>query len=830
MGDGWLATQAIELQQGKSSLMRKWSKFGAVLLVLLVGIRETWCAPLVPGFERFARHAQAVDGSQVLLTELSCTACHAAVGESLAPKRGPDLRGAGRGLQREWVRTFVLAPQQTKPGTTMPALLHELPASERDRAADALVAFLATQRRAFPELKSTASAPVAVDFWNKGDVQRGRTLYHTVGCVACHKPDANYETGTAPASSLETLLQELTEEELRELGLTDAARPVPSVPLPELNAKYSPQSLTHFLLNPERTRPAGRMPSLKLSPAEAADIAAWLLRNRSGRPADSVSGSDEDTVESPDDDSALTAEGKRLFVSLRCSNCHAADGVTQKRPAKQLDQLNSTSQENCIASAGRHQASYDLNDTQQAALKGSLQRDRAGESAVGEPQQQVELRLQQLNCYGCHERDGRGGVGPRRRAYFEIAGHVDLGDEGRIPPPLTGVGSKLKSSWLQKVLSGQGDVRHHMLARMPVFASAAVKQLPTRLARADQFSSAEESDVFGDTQMLADAGRELLDTGCVQCHPIRGERLPGVVGIDLNGVAARVHPQWFHDFLLNPASLKKRTRMPTFFPNGRSANQELLEGDVERQIAAMWAYVKDIANQPLPEKIEKGKIHNFELVPNERPIVLRTFLRDAGPHGIAVGFPQKLHLAFDAERVRVAQFWKGRFLDAHGTWFNRFTPLAAPLGTNIVSLPDGIPFATVAETEAWPENSDDSAACRFRGYRLDESGTPEFLYHFSAISVRDRLTPDGSSAIVRRLVLTPADDESSQQTVWFRVLTGESLTKRPDGSVVNNAGLSVRIAGFASDDVVLRSNDIVDEWRVPVDATDETIIEVRYQW
>lgn len=805
----------------------------ASCLLLAAGVgTETEChgEPFVPGFERFSRHTEKADGGDVLLSELSCTACHVSGATMLTPKRGPDLSGAGRGIDAEWMRRFLLNPQSVKPGTTMPGLLGGVSAAERSDAADALVAFLTTQQREFPELKSTASAPVAVEFWYKGDADRGRTLYHSVGCVACHEPDPDYETGAAPPSSLETLLQELNEDELKQLGLTDAARPVPSVPLPKLAKKYSRESLTHFLLNPAAFRPAGRMPSLKLSPAEAADIVAWLLRNQPG-----------ESKEASDTAAKLVADGKRLFVELRCSNCHSADDVTEKKPAKPLVELKDDADVSCLGKLREAPASYLLDDAQQAALDEALRQGRAGESEPGTPDDSVALRIRQLNCYACHERDGLGGVGPKRRAYFEIEGHVDLGDEGRIPPSLTGVGRKLKAAWLKKVFAGSGNVRPHMHVRMPVFAARAVGKLSSEFSHVDTLQSRPEAAVFGDTKSLAAAGRELLNTGCVQCHPIRGERLPGVVGIDLEGVAARVEPQWFHDFLRNPAALKNRTRMPTFFPNGKSANQTLLDGNVDRQIAAMWAFIKDVTRQPLPEKIEKGKIHNFELVPTDRPIVLRTFLRDAGPHGIAVGFPQKVHLAFDAEQVRFAGFWKGRFLDAHGTWFNRFTPLAAPLGTDVVSLPVGVPFATAGPEFAWPITTGEEAEYQFRGYRLDKTGTPEFLYRVGSVLVSDRIAPAGDSGLVRRIKLRANGDASQSGQFWFRVLTGKTLERQSPTSMQSDSGLSAIVPADVARHGILTSGNGdetpkgIREWRVPVDLPEgdlstETVIEMRYVW
>ncbi len=502
--------------------------------------------------------------------------------------------------------------------------------------------------------------------------------------------------------------------------------------------KVSARSSAHRL-NQLCLAPAGRMPSL-LSLRKPSDIVAWLLRKQSSRRRCAAS------------ESVSEARCRRNDCSSnRCLNCHRAEGVNDRKPAKPLTELKADAATSCARSPGNGLPRYSLDEAQEAALRAALDRGRAGRSGTEQADDAGSLRMRQLNCFACHERDGRGGVGPKRRAYFEIEGHVDLGDEGRVPPPLTGVGRKLKASWLKKVFAGTGDVRPHMLARMPVFPDAVVGSLSAGFARVDKLKTRSEGAVFGDTKSLTDAGRELLDTGCVQCHPVRGERLPGVVGIDLEGIAARVEPQWFHDFLQNPAALKNRTRMPTFFPNGKSANQTLLDGDVDRQIAAMWGYIKDAAKQPLPEKIEKGKIHNFELVPTDRPIVLRTFLRDAGPHGIAVGFPQKMHLAFDAEQIRFAGFWKGKFLDAHGTWFDRFTPLAAPLGTNDVSLPTGALLATVSPMlrghHCW------------RGVGIssgDTGSTNPARLSFLSLWWRVGLRPDagrGVSELVRRITL-----------------------------------------------------------------------------
>ena len=59
--------------------------------------------PFVAGFERFARHQEIdkVTAGRLLLTELSCTACHTSNSDDLKPKLGPQLDGAGNRLGHE---------------------------------------------------------------------------------------------------------------------------------------------------------------------------------------------------------------------------------------------------------------------------------------------------------------------------------------------------------------------------------------------------------------------------------------------------------------------------------------------------------------------------------------------------------------------------------------------------------------------------------------------------------------------------------------------------------------------------------------------------------
>ncbi len=797
-------------------------------------------SPFVGAFERLGRH-QEIDAQlagRLLITELNCTACHLSDDPSLLPKRGPDLSAAGNRFSSDWIERFVANPSAIKPGTTMPNVLHAHQQKDRSRIAASLSAYLSSLRRPLGEVRGTGLHPVPHQFWNLGDVDHGRTLFHRIGCVACHGPDPEHETVEMPASQTDQLLELLDPEELEELGLASAARSGPVQPLGSLDNQYSLRSLTLFLLDPEATRPGGRMPNFKLAAVDAADIATYLLRRSADRPA-TADFTTTDSSSSPESPDPMIAEGRELFVQLRCVNCHQADVQTPKPTALALDRIDLTASSGCLAaSSGASEVEatvaaprFGVDADQAAAIRLAL-----ADGATLKKQQQLELKLLRLNCYACHQRDGLGGISRDRRAYFETVAHEDLGDEGRLPPPLSGVGRKAVPAWLNRVLQGNGDIRPHMHARMPKFPAAVARELAALLTQVDRASlnkSEPDQKVHraswpaAEDEKQVEAGRSMMDAGCVQCHSFRGEALPGVVGIDLSGITDRVEPEWFREFLFDPGSVKQRTRMPSFFPDGKSQNAELLGGDADRQIAAMWGYLKTLSQQPLPAKIEEVRAKDFELKPTDRPILLRTFMRDAGTHAIAVGFPQQVHFAMDADSLRLASAWRGRFLDAQGTWFVRAAPPADPLGEDLISICDDDLFIFSTE-DAMPTR-------RFLGFQLDDQGVPTFSYSVGDLEVEDRITPldeltsseqpssdDPSQRIGLRRVLQvrykPAGLPTAHRDLptSIRVLSGRQLTTVDNRSVKNDRGLVVTLQESIARLAEQHTDRGVASWIVPL--------------
>ncbi len=784
--------------------------------------------PFVAGYDRFYSKNNAPDqmAGQLLLTELSCTACHQA-DKQLSPKGGPELRGVLSRLEPSWIRDYLNAPDDVKPGGAMPHLLHQIPEGERTGAIEALIAFLSETDAIEPKIVASGGNPVAHEFWLKGDVERGRELYHQVGCVACHAIDSQFQPAKATQSDLERKIESLglEPEELEELGLV-VPKPVQPVPMSSISAKYNVRSLSMFLIAPHLIRPAGRMPSLKLQPHEAADITAYLFRRS---PEQAVEVPEQSVPKSNAMSSSVNTElvdrGKKVFEQLACVNCHAHPNV-QSRFAKPLAELDvSGNDKGCLVST-KNRPRFGLNDAQKNVLRTSIASIQTSKS-LGK-QDTLAFKLLQLNCYACHERGGRGGIGLAQGIYFENIQQVDIGDEGRMPPPLDHLGRKLTKAWIQKILEGNGDVRPHFRARMPAFADHA-KSLATDFAAADQRDpslSLAPFDIANTFQIDLEAGRQLLDAGCVQCHALRGESLPGSIGIDLADVATRIQPEWFHAFLLNPASLKKNTRMPSFFPDGKSSNPHILDGDIRLQIASIWHYLNS-KDQPLPLKLEQSRSQLFELKPVDNPILLRTFMEanSGGTHAIAVGFPEQHHFAFDAMRLHIAEVWKGRFLNAQGTWYDRFAPPAIPLGSQRIQLPMESFVEMQADGTFEPIGPTNKS---FQGYRLDKNRIPTFCYRVGKFDFEDRIESSKEAGLLRQIIvkLNNQSEPVEKPSIWL-VLANDAVGADAHGVCTTRSNMTIQVSDRVKHQ--LHEHRDFSDWMIELPSHQATI-EVRYQW
>ena len=644
-------------------------------LAILLGATALGAEPLVTGFERFYASAPTAEGGRLLYNELGCVNCHG--GETGLPAlRGPALATVTQRVRSEWLRKFVADPASIHPGTVMPQVL----AKADGQTLIAIEHYLASLKS-----KTASKGPAKILHVNGA---RGGELFNTLGCVACHAPGKDFVPPEgAPKAS------EFTH---RSVGFGD------------LKAKYSLDSLGAFILDPLKVRTDGRMPKIVMERQDSIDIAGYLLE---------FQGSDgrlDNPVVSIAADKALAIAGRKAVISAQCAACHELPKDAAAKPFA----LKKT-EGGCLDADHAKGPRYVLSDAQRASLKLFL----AKKDEVAAPKLAADLTLQALNCIACHERDGKGGPDAARKPYFQ--GDHNLGDTGRYPPPLTGVGGKLRPEWLAKVLAGENRVRPYLKTKMPQYG-AATAELGKLLGVADA-RVALKFEGGDDT-----AGRKLMGTqggaGCITCHSWSDRPSLGIHGPDLSNVAARLQEGWLREYLINPAAYRPGTLMPSFWPAGQSFNPSILGGDTDKQIASIFKFIESANGEP--EGFPQNRNGEFEIVPKDRPVVQRAFTDGVGVRAILVGFPTGVHLAYDGDKGGPGLAWKGRFFDAYLTWYSRFPTFEKPIGTQVV---------------AWPKPTG-----RFLGYRLDAKGNPTFLNEQGGVKVEE--TYEGIENGLRRTV------------------------------------------------------------------------------
>jgi mono/diheme cytochrome c family protein len=635
-----------------------------------------------------------VNGGFLLLAELNCTACHAAPEawqERLKAKPGPNLGGVGSRLDADTLWLMIRSPQHRKKGTQMPGLFAGEEGDEEK--VEALVEYLSANKWDAPQMP-------------RGDVERGKELYHKVGCVACHEPALDVRPPKVPADA-----------EVEKPGNG-------SVPIALADA-YDVSALAFFLHDPLSMRPAGRMPDMRLSKQEAADIAAYLHVGRVAEKATARA-----ALKIPKQG---VEKGRVVFEKMNCVACHtsgSAAAAVRKPAAKPLSELNA--QAGCLANK---QASgtprFDLNDLQKRALKLALAVIQNEAAPKLTAQEKIDWQMSRLNCYACHDRDSKGGPEDPRAQFFGVNDPTaeSLGQLAHLPPTLDKVGRKLTRGWFEKILWGKdGSVRPYMDTRMPNFGREQTEMLISAFNQADQLDKPVEIDVSGlGKHHRAELGRQLLGAkglACVACHGLKDRKSLGPPVIRLTHTVERLQPEYFKELLLNPQVTQPGTVMPPMFVGRKKADQE---------IESLWTYLREVEGQPLPEGLMSAE--DFELKPDleKRVIVFRSFIEGVSTHAIGVGFPGGLNAAFDAKTSRWALIWKGRFLDAMSNWQERAMTPIKPLGTDVKELP-----AATGER-------------LFGGYQLGKDGVPTFLYRQEGQQVEDTLRPvkNGFERIVK---------------------------------------------------------------------------------
>jgi mono/diheme cytochrome c family protein len=529
-------------------------------------------------------------------------------------------------------------------------------------------------------------------------------------------------------------------------------------------------------------------------------------------------------------DPELASRGQQLFSSLGCASCHQlqVDGkrLESARSAKPFASLNLTG--GCLSPEPTNTPHYSLTEHQRASLKNAIQflGIEANADIVFSPENQLASALAAFNCYACHQRGERGGVEQVRNPWFQ-SDQPEMGDEGRIPPHLNGVGAKLQPEWIKQVFDNGAKDRPYMFTRMPRFGSQNIGYLVAAFGLADPDVADHGATTAVDERHILAAGRKLVGSegfSCIKCHTWGNVKATGIQSINMVTMTRRLKENWFHQYMLNPQQYRPGTRMPAAWPQGQVLLPTVLDGKALTQIHSVWEYLSDGDKATMPVGLGSNPII---LTAFDEAIIYRNFIEGAGPRAIGVGYPEKLNQAFDANNLRIALLWHGAFMDASKHWLGRGSGFQAPLGDNLLRLPHGVSFSVLDSPDTlWPTQTAKELGYAFRGYRLGEAQRPTFLYRVGNASIEDTLVATSTAQFTpaRRTITVTAD--SAVANLWYRAASGEKIVPLDGGWYSVDGRWKTRIA-----DVTLRESNGKSELLVPLGLEDgKASIVQDYAW
>ena len=732
-------TTLPDLLHGLESARRE-ADAAALTHYLYATNRSTW-APVAPD------HA-AVKRGERLYQSIGCMACHP------LNAKGREGEVAFPRLVEKWtlpgLQAFLLNPLITRPGGRMPSM-----GLRSDEAFD-LAHYLLRETRHFSPLEVAiyrerlrsleeldTAEPVrtlpGADFSLKVPGNDGRLEFRWSGWMPMASGGSyTFFVKAVGAARLAVDGHWIEDEEAWEKEATEASATLHLTP-------GEHQVQVDFVQRGQEP------PSLEISwegagiPRQPLPVASFRADNRIGPESPAVAF---------EVDPALVERGRELYGSLHCGTCHErADGTF----APGLGHL--SPEKGCLSSTPPvGTPNYHFPDVERNGMRRMLAWLSPTELSQPPASQRLMGGLSGFRCLVCHERDGVGGIARDRDAYFTSAGE-DLGEEGRVPPRLDGIGDKLRPEWLADVLDGSARVRPYLRTRMPHFGTDQVGFIAALLIELDRHPGAMPA-VNDSLDAQRDAGRRLVGVdglSCIACHRFNRQPAHALQVLDLTTTGKRLNPDWFHRFLKDPNRYNPGTRMPAFWPDGVSPLKEVLAGDTDRQMTAIWGYLNDGEQAKFPEGLSRQGV---ELVVGGEAVVYRGKLWEAGFRAITVGFPGGINLAFDAEELRLSLLWRGRFLNAGPHWTVQGMGQIHPLGSDVIVFPKGSAWAVLPDlNSAWPTNAPRELGIRMAGYQLDAARQPTFQYRWGGLEVADALNGfevEGQKGLRRHLRLSGA--------------------------------------------------------------------------
>ncbi len=544
-----------------------------------------------------------LDAGRELIVKMGCYGCHTIdyPAFNTLPRPGPNLNRVAEKIDEGFAYRWIEAPRDFRQTTWMPHFFFQRNIvgdlnEERQRAEiAALVRFLwdNSSEQDYPEAPS-------------GDAGRGQELFETVGCTGCHILDSE-----AQRDDFFPQINRLHGPNLIGTG-----------------SKLSSGFVYEWIKDPKRYNPDTRMPSLRLTDREAADITAYLMEQRKpdyeGLEIPQINGEARDELvvrylrnnNTIEQSHALLEQmsdlerdvflGEQTIQKYGCYACHDIAGFDDAKPIG----VELTAQ----GSKPIHQFDFghvhDVPHTRFDWIRTKMLDPRIWD--YGKETVKSYDELYKMPNFGMSQREAEAVttnvlgftkssvVASRKSGYgsniaavaagrnlittyncqgchlIEGEGHAiqtSIEDVGMLPPNLASQGARVQTPWFFDYLHDPSSetMRPWLSVRMPTFGFSD-DQVNTII---DYFSIADSTDTFLSAKGDADATNlavgetvfEMLQ--CEKCHPAGGATADGVSASELAPslllAPERLRHDWVADWIKDPQIFVPGTKMPANF-------------------------------------------------------------------------------------------------------------------------------------------------------------------------------------------------------------------------------------------------------------------------
>ena len=218
--------------------------------------------------------------------------------------------------------------------------------------------------------------------------------------------------------------------------------------------------------------------------------------------------------------------------------------------------------------------------------------------------------------------------------------------------------------------------------------------------------------------------------------------------------------------------------------------------------------------------------------PETAPIIYRNFIEGVSPRGIAVGYPERVNLCFDADTFSLALIWENDFIDAGKHWNGRGQGFQPPLGDNVYDLVRGVPFANLENADtSWPTEPAAEQGYRFLGYKFNSSRQPVFRYSKDRITISDAIVPQRNEKKLASFERTIRIESPSPIEGLFYRAAAATKIESVDGDFVLDGHLKLTLGVDLTKSAIIRKSENKTELLIPVTfANGRAEITQLYEW